>query len=109
MSEHHPADREILPDDPMEIKAVAIPGDVDMMFRLLVEEYARMGHDTDDILRLARNPFYAGFHRFYLAYGEGELGKRIGDVLQRCGVVRVREVAETPERIDEEGDTQCRT
>jgi len=99
MTSAHPADREMLPDDPMELSAVELPGDVILMFRLLVEEYARMGHDTDAILRLARNPFYAGFHRFYLALGEEEMRSRVQDVIRRCGVVRV----------SEERNPQCRT
>ena len=99
MTDAHPANREMLPDDPLELSAVEVPGDAKLMFRILVEEYARMGYDTDAIVRLARNPFYAGFHRFYLALGEEELRTSIQAVIRRCGVVRV----------SEERSGQCRT
>ena len=99
MSSTHPADREMLPDDPLQLSAVELPGDVNVMFRLLVEEYARMGYGTDAILRLASNPFYAGFHRFYLALGEEQFRSSVQDVIRRCGVVRV----------SEQRSGQCRT
>ena len=53
----HPASREILPDDPMNLHAVEVPGDTELMLRLLVEEYARMGWNLESLLELARDPF----------------------------------------------------
>jgi len=109
MTDAHPANREMLPDDPLQLSAVEVPGDVELMFRLLVEEYARMGHDTDAIMRLARNPFYTGFHRFFVVCGEDELRSRIQNVLRRCGVVRVSNEGGARGGRDEERNAQCRT
>jgi hypothetical protein len=92
----HPASREILPDDPMEMQGIEVPGDPEVMFRLLVEEYASMGWDAEAIMGLARDPFYQAFHLLYASYGEDELRQRIQKVLSRVGVARFTTVEKTP-------------
>ena len=94
----HPATREILPDDPMELHGFEVPGDPDLMLRLLVEEYARIGWGLELILQLARDPNYEAFHKLWQLFGEDEMGRRVGDVLSRCGVMRVTTV-ELPEQL----------
>ncbi len=86
----HPATREVLPDDPMNLHAMEVPGNTALMLRLLVEEYARMGSDLESIMQLARDPFYQAFHGLLQLYGEEELRRRITAVLGRIGVTRVR-------------------
>ena len=92
----HPASREILPDDPMELQGIEVPGDPEVMFRLLVEEYASMGWDTEAILGLSRDPFYQAFHGLYVLYGEDGLRERIEKVLSRVGVARFTTVEQAP-------------
>ena len=92
----HPASREILPDDPMELQGIEVSGDPEVMFRLLVEEYASMGWDADSIIGLARDPFYQAFHLLYRRHGEDELRQRIQNVLSRVGVARFTTVEQTP-------------
>ncbi len=92
----HPASREILPDDPMELQRIEVSGDPDVMFRLLVEEYASMGWDAESIIGLARDPFYQAFHRLHARYGEDELRQRIQKILSRVGVARFTTVEQTP-------------
>ena len=94
----HPATREILPEDPMELNAFEVPGNPDLMIRLLVEEYARIGWGSEAIIQLARDPNYQAFHGLWQLLGEAELGRRVGDVLSRCGVMRVT-VEELPEQL----------
>ncbi len=96
----HPATREIAPEDPMELTGVEISGDTDLMMRLLVEEYARMGWDADAIMGLARDPFYVGFHGLLRQFGETELRRRIGEILNRVGITRVKtiEALQSPEQ-----------
>jgi hypothetical protein len=91
-SKVHPTTREWLPDDPLDLHACQVPGDPLLMLRLLVEEYARMGWTKDDILQLARDPNYRGFHGLLQLYGEVELRRRVTEVISRCGVIRVRTV-----------------
>jgi hypothetical protein len=92
----HPASREILPDDPMEMQAVEIPGDRELMLRLLVEEYARIGWDVEALMHMARDPNYTAFHGLRTALGDEELRRRISNIMARCGVIRVRAVETEP-------------
>ena len=92
----HPASREMLPEDPLHLSGVEVDGDPELMLRLLVEEYARMGWDLEAIMRLARDPFYTGFHGLWRLYGEASLKQQIAAVLARCGVVRVTATQSVP-------------
>ncbi len=96
----HPASREILPDDPMEMTGFQVPGDPQLMLRLLVEEYSRIGWDTQAIMRLARDPNYRGFHGLLQLYGEDALRDQVAEILSRTGVIRTTNYEKAPERID---------
>lgn len=87
----HPATREILPDDPMEMTGFEVPGDPDLMLRLLVEEYARIGWNVESILSLARDANYQAFHGLWRFLGEAAFRQRVEQILSRCGVMRVRQ------------------
>jgi len=86
----HPLDREMLPEDPLEMQAFEVPGDTELMFRIVVEEFARMGWDKAAIVSLAQNPFYASLHGLLRLHGEEEFTRRVGQILSRVGVVKVR-------------------
>ena len=73
-----------------------VPGDPDLMLRLLVEEYARIGWGVDDIMRLARDPNYTAFYGLWRLYGEEELRRRVAEILARCGVIRVKATETEP-------------
>ena len=85
----HPASREILPDDPLEMTAFQIPGDPELMLRMLVEEYARAGWGTDMVMELSRDPNYRAFHGLWRLFGEEGLREKIRNIMSRCGVMRV--------------------
>lgn len=93
----HPATREILPDDPMEMHGFEVPGDPALMLRLIVEEYARIGWGLEDILRLARDANYTAFHGLWRSLGEEELRRHVGAALSRCGVIRVKATETEPQ------------
>jgi hypothetical protein len=88
----HPATREMLADDPLCLHGVEVPGDLGVMMRMLVEDYARAGWDVDAIMSMARNPFYQAFHGLYLHFGEAVFRRHVADILSRVGVTRVRTV-----------------
>ena len=92
----HPLDREMLPDDPLEMQAFEVPGDTELMFRIMIEEFARMGWSQSEILDLARNPFYAALHGLWRLYGETGFTHRVSEILSRIGVIRVRAIEATP-------------
>ena len=93
----HPASREMLPDDPLSLHGVELPGDTDLMLRLLVEEYARLGFGLDRLMDLARDSFYQSFHGLLSVYGEQELRRRMANVLDRVGVSRIKIVEQQVE------------
>ena len=86
----HPLDREMLPEDPLEMQAFEGPGDSELMFRIVVEELARMGWDKTAILAHAKDPFYAALHSLLRLHGEEKFTRRVNEILARTGVVRVR-------------------
>jgi len=92
----HPLDREMLPEDPLELHGFEVPGDVEVMFRILMEEFARMGWDCAEIVELARNPFYQALHGLWRLHGEAEFRRRVAQILARVGVIRVREFIAPP-------------
>jgi hypothetical protein len=92
----HPATRPVEPEDPMNLFAVEVPGDPELMLRLLVEEYARMGWGLEELSRLFRDPFYVAAHGLWLHYGEEELRRRLTELLSRVGVVRVKTTISSP-------------
>ncbi len=62
-------------DDPFEIVGVVLPEAMDddtlaTMACTFVEELARMGYRGEQLMRLFRDPFYAGPHAVYRAKGE---------------------------------------
>lgn len=92
----HPATREALPDDPLEMQAFEVRGDPGLMLRLLVEEYAHIGCREETILQLARDPNYTAFYGLRRALGESEFRERVRNILSRCGVIRVKATEEEP-------------
>ena len=92
----HPATRPVEPEDPMNLYAVEVPGDPELMLRLLVEEYARMGWGLDALVGLFRDPFYVAAHGLWLHYGEEDLKRRLSDLLGRVGVVRTKTTTTVP-------------
>ncbi|HEY3392063.1 MAG TPA: hypothetical protein VGK58_05110 [Lacipirellulaceae bacterium] len=86
----HPASREILPDDPLEMQAFEIPGDPELMLRILVEEYARIGWGAAAIMQLSLDSNYTAFYGLRRALGEQELHRRVSHIISRCGVMRIK-------------------
>jgi hypothetical protein len=92
----HPASRELLPDDPLEMQAFEIPGDRELMLRLLIEEYARVGWGVEAIMQMARDPNFTAFHRLRQSLGEKGLRRRVREVVARCGVIRISTTESQP-------------
>jgi hypothetical protein len=92
----HPLDREMLPEDPLEMQAFEVPGDTELMFRIVIEEFARMGWDKAAILATARDPFYAALHGLLRLHGEEEFSHRVSQILARVGVIKVRTFERPP-------------
>jgi len=94
----HPLTRETEVDDPMEVVANPVPGDPDLMLEGIIEEYAHMGWDADQLMMLFRSPYYPLLHEFRRALGDEEIRRRIEAHMAICGVFQVREtIAEDDE------------
>ncbi len=73
----------------MALLATPVPGgDPEVMAACLVEEYARMGMDEQEILGLFQQPVYQT-HALYRERGEVWVRDLIRDVLRRTGRMRV--------------------
>ena len=73
--------REARAQDPMELVGVHLPVPDDQAMRAMaecfVEEFVRLGHTADELMRMFQNPFYAGVHQAYQALGEAHIGELI--------------------------------
>ncbi len=97
----HPATRAVEPDDPLGLHATAVGGDPDVMLECLVQEYAWMGWNVQQILALFHDPFYPALNALLRRYGEDGIRHRVATVLARTGAFRVsgtvRDEPEPPE------------
>jgi hypothetical protein len=97
----HPATRPVEPEDPLTLHATAVAGDPEVMLHCLVQEYASMGWDAEEILRLFRDPFYPALHSLWCFYGEAGLRERLIAVFEQTATFHldeaVREEAELVE------------
>jgi len=94
----HPASREVMTDDPMTLCASPVAGDPDLLIRAVVQEYAWMAWDAEQIAALFRDPFYPMLHGLRQVLGEAGVRERIDTVFHRCGVFRFRStVQEEPD------------
>jgi hypothetical protein len=99
----HPASRPIEADDPFSLHVTAVGGDPEVMLECLVQEYAWMGHNTEQVVGLFRNPGYPALNALLYHFGEDGVLRRVGDVLKRMGVFRVSgTVRDEPEPEEEE-------
>ncbi len=99
----HPITRPVEPDDPLTLHATPVAGDPEVMLRCLVQEYAWMGWDAEQILNLFRDPNYPVLHDLLRIYSENGIRERIAAVLEQTGVFCCEAtVQEEPEPLEDE-------
>ncbi len=73
-------------DDPMELVGVRLPVADDQAMRdmaeCFVEEFVRLGHTEDELMRIFQDPFYAGVHQAYRVLGEAHIGELIAEYIR---------------------------
>ncbi len=85
----HGRDKEPETDDPMELVMHSLVGvDPEVMARCLIEEYALLGLDDQEILELFRQPTYQT-HGLYKERGERWVRELIQNVLSQTWRLRV--------------------
>lgn len=78
--------------DPQELVGVMVPGGCEEMREMayvFAEEFARMGHDGLQILRMFQSPFYAGAHGAYRAIGHDTAVRIVNECIAVWGRVRI--------------------
>ena len=82
------------PADPSILVGVRLSVDVDAttdMAYVFAEEFARMGYDAERLMRLFRDPFYAGAHDAYQTLGDAEIRRIVEECVGAWGSLRVVE------------------
>ena len=83
----HPATRPAEPEDPFTLHATLAAGDPELMLQCLVQEYAWLGWDAEQILSLFRDPFYPALHALRDLYGEDGVRQRVEALIRESGVL----------------------
>jgi hypothetical protein len=92
----HPKDRPMEVEDPLQLNALELDGDPEVLLTCLVEEFARMGWDADAILRTFSQEEYQGPHRLLKRLGPERARQRVEQIIARCGVWKMRTVESAP-------------
>ncbi len=80
------------PSDPLGLVGAMVPGgNIDMLSRCFIEEFAAMGYDAEGILALFRQPQYLAIHAVYRLKGEQAVIEMIDRVISECGIFRTTE------------------
>ena len=69
--------------DPNVLVGVGLPagaGTMEEMAYVFAEEFARLGYDAARLLRVFRNPFYAGANQAYRVLGE----QAVSEIVREC-------------------------
>ena len=98
----HPKDRPMEAEDPLQLNALELDGDPDVLLTCIVEEFARMGWDAEMILRNFSQPEFQGPYRLLKRLGPEGARERVEQILARCGVWRMREVQQPVEEPESE-------
>jgi hypothetical protein len=83
--------RDADPSDPSILVGVSLPADAEAirtMAEVFAEEFARLGHSREQILRLFQRPFYAGAHQAYRQLGAPAIEAIVDQSLAVWGGVR---------------------
>jgi hypothetical protein len=82
----HPTTRDVEADDPMEVVAEPVAGgDPAFMLRCVLEEYAWLGWDADQLLMLFRSPEYPVLNQLLAHFGEAAVRQQIDELLGGTG------------------------
>jgi hypothetical protein len=100
----HPLTREVEPDDPMELVANPVQGDPEVMLQCLVQEFAWMGWDADQLLQLFHSPEYPVLNQLLAHYGPEQVRRRVESLLAETGVFRFQARVEEAPELDEDDE-----
>lgn len=106
----HGSSKQAEPEDPLDLVGTIVPGgDLEVLARCFIEEFAALGYNGDRLLELFRQPQYVAVHPVYRAKGEAATRRLIDNVLAQCGVFCVSESIPDESASGEPGLVQIRT
>ena len=82
--------KEADPDDPLELVYRTIPGDPVFLARCIIEEFASLGYEGEDLFTLFREPLYPMLNCILAEGGEARVRSLIDQVLMQRGRLRVK-------------------
>ena len=100
----HPLDRLAEAEDPMELMAEPMPGDPAVMLECVLQEFAWMGWNREQLLSLFSNPGYPVLCQLREYFGDEEVERRVAALLTQWGTMRFRETIAEPDFDDEDED-----
>lgn len=109
----HPLERNCEPEDPMELMGDVAPGDPSVMLDCVLQEFAWMGYDEEQLFDLFSHPGYPVLCALREEFGELELRTRIRALMDAWGRLQFREsiLEDPPEvqvvQIDFPGGNPC--
>ncbi len=86
----HPLSRTVESEDPMELMATPAPGDPDVMLESIVQEFAWMGWNAEQLLELFHSPMYPVLNQLREHYGDDVIREKVEAVVGRAGVLSFR-------------------
>jgi hypothetical protein len=93
----HPLSRDAEPEDPFELVPQAVAGDPAEMLDCILQEFAWMGWNTEQLLDLFSNPGYPLLCELREFFGAAEIRRQVDALVARWGVLRFRETIVEPE------------
>ena len=93
----HPLSRDAEPEDPLELVPHTVAGDPAQMLECILQEFAWMGWDAQQLLGLFSNPGYPLLCELRAFYGEEGIRRQVESLVSRWGVLRFRETIVEPE------------
>jgi hypothetical protein len=70
----HGKEKDFEHDDPMELRAVAMPGgSEEAQARAFIEEFLFLGTTKSELIEIFKNPFYSGAFLLYEKFGEEKI------------------------------------
>jgi hypothetical protein len=101
VSKVHPLVREATEEDPLTLMADPVAGDPQLMFDCLLQEFAWLGYNAEQLVALFLNPDYPVLQQLHAHFGDEVIRQRVNDLVTQLGVLQFRESVAEPEREEE--------
>lgn len=97
-----PRSRHAEPEDPMELMAEQVVGDPAIMLECILQEFAWMGWNSEQLLSLFHNPGYPMLCDLRAHYGDDEIRRQVEALVEGWGVFQFRETIAEPDPTEDE-------